>query len=158
MDIVQDAKGIRLKYEKDVYAPACNGMKVVLENKETRIIGTAFRTEATCTMNGIGEMSVDFYVDKVEDLTKRDICPKNRNFFQEYCEYRYKIGTQNALQAKHVIFNPPATVVLWEDGTKTVVKCDPKDPFDEMKGLALCYMKKALGNTSRELNKALRNR
>lgn len=62
------------------------------------------------------------------------------------------------LTAKRVIFNPPATVVLWEDGTKTVVKCDPKDTFDEMKGLALCYMKKALGNTSRELNKALRNR
>lgn len=60
------------------------------------------------------------------------------------------------VKAKQVIFNPPATVVLWADGTKTVVKCDPDDEFDQMTGVALCYMKKALGNTSRELNKALR--
>lgn len=59
-------------------------------------------------------------------------------------------------KAKQVIFNPPATVVLWTDGTKTVVKCDPEDTFNETTGVALCYMKKALGNTSRELNKALR--
>ena len=24
---------------------------------------------------------------------------------------------------KNVIFNPPATIVFWEDGSKTVVKC-----------------------------------
>ena len=63
-----------------------------------------------------------------------------------------------ALTARKVVFNPPATIVLWKDGTKTVVKCDKDDTFDEMKGLALCYMKKALGNTSRELNKALRRK
>lgn len=66
----------------------------------------------------------------------------------------FRQGTK--LKAKQVIFNPPATVVLWADGTKTVVKCDPEDEYDQMTGVALCYMKKALGNTSRELNKALR--
>ena len=66
----------------------------------------------------------------------------------------FRQGTK--LNAKQVIFNPPATVVLWTDGTKTVVKCDPEDTFNETTGVALCYMKKALGNTSRELNKALR--
>lgn len=60
------------------------------------------------------------------------------------------------LMAKQVIYNPPATVVLWADGTKTVVKCDPEDTYDKRTGLALCYMKKALGNKSRELNKAIR--
>lgn len=66
----------------------------------------------------------------------------------------FRQGTK--FKAKQVIFNPPATVVLWTDGTKTVVKCDPDDEFDKTTGVALCYMKKALGNTSRELNKALR--
>lgn len=28
---------------------------------------------------------------------------------------------------RKVIFNDPATVVLWSDGTKTVVKCGPND-------------------------------
>ena len=61
------------------------------------------------------------------------------------------------LKARRVVFNPPATVVLWEDGTKTVVKCDKDDEYNVMTGIALCYMKKALGNTSRELNNALNN-
>ena len=45
------------------------------------------------------------------------------------------------------VFNDPATIVFWEDGTKTVVKCDTKDVYDAEKGLAMCFMKKALGNT-----------
>ena len=66
------------------------------------------------------------------------------------------IAQTGGLMAKQVIYNPPATVVLWADGTKTVVKCDPADTYDKRTGLALCYMKKALGNKSRELNKALK--
>lgn len=50
------------------------------------------------------------------------------------------------MTAKKVIFHDPATIVIWVDGTKTVVKCSPEDVYDKEKGLALCYMKKALGN------------
>ena len=42
----------------------------------------------------------------------------------------------NAGSIKNVIFNPPATVVYWTDGTKTVVKCNENDIFDPEKGLA----------------------
>lgn len=45
-----------------------------------------------------------------------------------------------------IIFNKPATIVIWKDGTKTVVKCQKNDVYDPEKGLALCFMKKALGN------------
>ena len=47
---------------------------------------------------------------------------------------------------KRVIFNDPATIVIWEDGSKTIVKCQKGDVYDPEKGLALCFMKKALGN------------
>lgn len=47
---------------------------------------------------------------------------------------------------KKVIFNVPATIILWEDGTKTVVKCGDHDIFDPEKGLAMAIAKKALGN------------
>lgn len=30
-----------------------------------------------------------------------------------------------------VIFNPPATIVFWKDGTKTVVKCKEGEEFSE---------------------------
>ena len=62
---------------------------------------------------------------------------------------------RKSLAVKKVIYNPPATIILWNDGTKTVVKCDPRDEYDPKYGFALCYMKKALGNTSRGLNDAL---
>lgn len=50
---------------------------------------------------------------------------------------------------RKVIFNDPATVVLWSDGTKTVVKCGPEDTFDMEKGLAMAIVKKMAGNDNR---------
>lgn len=46
---------------------------------------------------------------------------------------------------KKVIFNDPATIVYWFDGTKTVVKAENED-YDPEKGLAMCICKKVLGN------------
>jgi hypothetical protein len=45
---------------------------------------------------------------------------------------------------KNVIFSGPCTIVLWEDGTKTIVRCE-KDALDPEKGLAMAIAKKALG-------------
>lgn len=51
-----------------------------------------------------------------------------------------------SVSIRKVIFNDPATVVLWSDGTKTVVKCGPEDSFDMEKGLAMAIVKKMAGN------------
>lgn len=45
---------------------------------------------------------------------------------------------------KDVIFNNPATIILWADGTKTVVKAENEE-FDPEKGLAMAISKRALG-------------
>lgn len=50
------------------------------------------------------------------------------------------------LNIKKVIFNDPATIVYWEDGTKTVVKAMDGETFDKEKGLAMAISKKSLGN------------
>lgn len=50
-------------------------------------------------------------------------------------------------EIKDVIFNPPATIVFWADGSKTVVKCQGKDKYDPEKGLAMAISKRALGDT-----------
>ena len=50
---------------------------------------------------------------------------------------------------RKVIFNDPATIVLWSDGSKTVVKCGPEDTFDMEKGLAMAIVKKMAGNDNR---------
>lgn len=52
---------------------------------------------------------------------------------------------------KNVIYNDPAVIVEWADGTKTVAKA--KDElYDPEKGLAMCFAKKALGNTFRSFS------
>ena len=53
---------------------------------------------------------------------------------------------KNDMRIKKVHFNEPATVVLWEDGTKTIVKSCEGDIYDPEKGLAMAIAKKALGN------------
>lgn len=47
---------------------------------------------------------------------------------------------------KKVIFSGPATTILWKDGTKTTVKCSSEDAWDDDVGVAMCYLKKMLGN------------
>lgn len=58
----------------------------------------------------------------------------------------YKVNPRAIPEIENVIFNGPATIVIWKDGTKTVVKCDKGDIFDPEKGLAMAISKRALGN------------
>ena len=55
-------------------------------------------------------------------------------------------------EIKKVIFNNPATIVYWNDGSKTVVKCQDGDTFDKEKGLALAICKKAIGTNKSKSN------
>lgn len=68
--------------------------------------------------------------------------------YVDYSRYAVSSGRVVDIGIKDVIFNPPATIVNWADGTKTVVKCQNNETFDPEKGLALCYMKKTNGNQS----------
>ena len=65
--------------------------------------------------------------------------------FTELLEY--KMGKIHIpIYARKVIFNEPATIVYWHDGSKTVVKCQDDDSFDPEVGYAMCCLKKLLGN------------
>ena len=55
----------------------------------------------------------------------------------------------NPLEIKNVYFNDPVTVVMWNDGTKTIVRCSENDFYDPEKGLAMAIVKKAYGNDSK---------
>ena len=57
-----------------------------------------------------------------------------------------------SLTIKDVIFNPPATIVLWMDGTKTVVKDQGEVFYDPEKGMAMAVAKKAFGNQGNYYN------
>lgn len=77
------------------------------------------------------------------------------NVLPEYVELKFSpmdlVISPNLISGmiKRVIFNEPATIVLWKDGTKSVVKCCEGDTYDKEKGLMACIIKKLTGNTGR---------
>ena len=60
-----------------------------------------------------------------------------------------KLVTKNyeefATGIKKVIFNGPATIVIWVDGSKTVVKCAEGDRYSKFSGLAIAMCKRMYG-------------
>ena len=61
---------------------------------------------------------------------------------------------QLKLNIRKVIFNNPATIVFWLDGTKTIVKKADDEPWDPEKGLAMAIIKKYFG-TNKEIKKII---
>lgn len=72
----------------------------------------------------------------------------NRNVIEEIVQQAFTSPTVPRkpldLTPKQVIFNPPATIVYWPDGDKTVVRCD-NDEFSEEFGYAMACMRKIYG-------------
>jgi hypothetical protein len=87
----------------------------------------------------------------VRDIVPTKIILKRRNTLKNTINSVY--GLNSALRdvrnkqdlIKDVIFNNPATIVYWVDGTKTVVKAH-NEKFDPEKGLAMAICKRFLGS------------
>lgn len=60
-----------------------------------------------------------------------------------------------SFKPKQVIFNGPATIVLWRDGTKTIVKRREGEEDDREKAIMYCIIKKLCGNKA-EMDKYLK--
>ena len=91
--------------------------------------------------------------DTIEKYIKKDITTTESLYPHIPLNPCYGI-TKPVVKVKRVIFNDPATIILWTDGTKSVVKCQNGEPFDAEKGFALAYLKKLLGNKN-EFNKEI---
>lgn len=110
-------------------------------------------------------MGIGDEMDKTKEELDR-LRSENEELMAELSWYREKLalarGMVDGLDAclqeariaepMRVIFNDPATVVLWVDGSKTVVKCHDGDAYSRRTGLLMCMAKKALGNTGRWLD------
>lgn len=76
--------------------------------------------------------------------------PKYRIKYE--CEF---IGEEKMKKFEKVIFNEPATIVMWEDKTKTVVKAMDEDTFDPERGFLQAYFEKTSGMSRTQCNKML---
>lgn len=112
-----------------------HGGKGVLVFGETNIPVAIDRVQTSC--DELAEIECHqvgaVYMDTGANRPKKDYSKCYRGWFDNFA-------------IRQVIFNDPATIVIWADGTKTVVKCQDGDVYSEEVGLAMCFMKKALGN------------
>ena len=100
--------------------------------------------------------TIDTYIcvgDKKYNIDSMTSRITSRNEYQEInaCTHLSPYNEFNPYEPEKVIFNDPATIVFWKDGTKTVVKA-VYEPFDKEKGLAMAIAKKALGNEGKYFN------
>lgn len=86
--------------------------------------------------------SIDALRYVLKDANELDKFYLNKN----WGEIRQKKRENKIPEITRVIFNKPATIVFWADGTKTVVKSQGKEKYDKEKGLAMAISKKVLGN------------
>lgn len=85
-------------------------------------------------------MSIEQFLEDMEIERNEQ---RYRKYKKELDEMLFEERFFNYFEIERVIFNPPATIVIWKDGTKTVVKCNG-EKFDQEKGLAMAISKRAL--------------
>lgn len=64
------------------------------------------------------------------------------------CTFELIPNGLSKLDIKQVIYNNPATIVYFKDGSKVVVKTMDGDEFNEEVGLAMAIMKKMFGSST----------
>lgn len=85
--------------------------------------------------------------NKVDYTMRRSARHTFMDIKKEYVHQLALYGYARQLEITKVIFNKPATIVIWSDGFKTIVKAQKGDKFDPEKGLAMAIAKRMLGNT-----------
>lgn len=95
--------------------------------------------------DGNAKAELMYAATEISKANRRAIEAENRLDVLKYTVNNAFGITPRMFHIKKVIFNNPATIVFWIDGTKTVVKAENED-FDPEKGLAMAIAKKALGN------------
>lgn len=76
----------------------------------------------------------------------RKLCAPEYYVEHSDCYMSEDKSKEKRMTIKRVIINEPATIILWEDGSKTVVKCASDEPFDPEKGIAMAYIKHVMFN------------
>ena len=94
--------------------------------------------------SGIGYVSVDFKIGCVSVPG----CYEEDDDEVPFCD-DYEPPMWGIPAVERVLFNPPATIVFWLDGTKTVVKAMEGEKFEKYAGFAMACMKKMFGSTGR---------
>lgn len=93
-------------------------------------------------------------VETVNDTVKRYIMNDSESFKRFVMRLNEVDCNSPYPRPVKIIYNPPATIVFWTDGTKTVVKCSAEDEYNEYYGF-LCALGKKMFGTNSHLKKLI---
>lgn len=85
-------------------------------------------------------------------VTVEDVYTSMTDAQQKVCQFLIGEALQNGVKTftpdsiKKVIYNDPATIIFWSDGTKTIVKCMADEDYDPEKGFMAAVTKKVFGD------------
>ena len=85
-----------------------------------------------------------------DDTTIKDVYNSMTHCQQKVCQFMVGEAIEKAKWSftpdsiKKVIYNDPATIIFWSDGTKTIVKCMEDDDYDPEKGFMAAVTKKSV--------------
>ena len=127
-------------------------------NYEGRPVGKVVSTELHC--DGTINADVELYsgVSASDLITTPDMIRRRKaaNTLSRAAAYGlFSSVTKEktlSMTIKKVIFNPPATIIIWDDNTKTVVKAQEDEPYDPEKGMAMCIAKHIYGDSGSYYN------
>lgn len=95
--------------------------------------------------------------DKTDDISKEEnkmATTYDAKTGKKYYDYtQASAAYRSAFGIDKVVYSPPATIVFWKDGSKTVVKCSENDVFDPLAGIAMALMRKVYGKEYRKIEK-----
>ena len=74
--------------------------------------------------------------------------PNTRVVVMNESDYNRTLGLKHQLPV-HVYTNEPYVITIWDDGTKSIVKCGPDDEYDPMIGIIFNAMRKVTKNKVR---------
>lgn len=92
----------------------------------------------------------DYYRMKTEKMIERVLKKPVTLWFEPLSELE-KLSNK----ISKVVFNDPATIIIWKDGSKTVVKTQGDEVFDKEKGFLMAVAKK-LGDNKGNYNNVIK--
>lgn len=116
-------------------------------DKIRQLKDTLYR-EDVCTLILTKECGIYYQERQVDRLTIEKFVKKKLNLDRPTAYASQDVNATREIYRtfqvtpEKVIFNDPATIVFWKDGTKTVVKCMEGDIYNPEVGLAMCVCKK----------------
>lgn len=120
----------------------CNSSTTINETQRLEAHNTVLDRTNCEESGGLHRYCLDVKEDKTVEKKGHLVTKK------DYDDFLFRYVGFLSLDVKRIIFNPPATIVFWIDGSKTVVKCAEGEKFDPYTGFCYAFTEHFFGPLS----------